>query len=54
MLSLQAYCKVCYLKNHGPGGKNKYGDKTHVDIDESNPEACIRCKGKVCSTIQAQ
>ncbi|TRY73464.1 hypothetical protein TCAL_02229 [Tigriopus californicus] len=43
----EAYCKVCYLKNHGPGGKNKYGDKTHVDIDESDPEACIRCKGKV-------
>ena len=38
---------MCYLRNFGPGGKNKYGDKTHFDTEESDPDACIRCKGKV-------
>ena len=38
---------MCYLRAYGPGGKNKYGDKTHFDTDSSDPEACVRCAGKV-------
>jgi len=43
----EVYCKTCYLRFHGPGGKNKYGEKTPFPTDEESPEACVRCKGKV-------
>lgn len=46
-LEFQVYCKVCYLRNYGPGGKNKYGEKTKFETDEDDAEACVRCKGKV-------
>jgi hypothetical protein len=38
---------VCYLREYGPGGKNKYGDKTRFETDEADPDACIRCKARV-------
>jgi len=43
----EVYCKVCYLRHHGPGGHNKFGEKTAFPCDEESPEACIRCKGQV-------
>jgi hypothetical protein len=43
----EVYCKVCYLRYHGPGGHNKFGEKTAFPCDEESPEACIRCKGQV-------
>jgi len=43
----EVYCKVCYLRFHGPGGHNKYGEKDTFPCDEESPEACIRCKGQV-------
>ena len=43
----EVYCRVCYLRNFGPGGKNKYGEKTLFETDEEDPDSCIRCKGKV-------
>ena len=43
----QVYCKVCYGKFHGPGGKNMFGDKTPFPTDESDSDACVRCQGKV-------
>jgi len=44
----EVYCRVCYLKAYGPGGKNKYGDSTPFPVeDEESPEACIRCHSKV-------
>ncbi|CAB4062558.1 unnamed protein product [Lepeophtheirus salmonis] len=47
----EVYCRVCYLRHHGPGGKNMYGDKTHVDaVGEENLQSCGRCKGKVFET----
>ncbi len=48
----QVYCRVCYLKNFGPGGKNKFGDKTHFEAEDADPDACIRCHGKVRSQIK--
>ena len=45
MILFQVYCKVCYLRFHGPGGHNKYGEKDTFPCDEESPEACIRCKG---------
>ncbi len=47
LLFPQVYCRVCYLKNFGPGGKNKYGDKTHFEAEDADPDACLRCHGKV-------
>lgn len=41
------YCKVCYLRFWGPGGKNNYGDKTRFETEDDDPDACLRCKGKV-------
>ena len=42
------YCRVCYLRAYGPGGKNKYGEANPVAMDdESAPEACVRCHSKV-------
>ena len=41
----KVYCKVCYLRFHGPGGHNKFGEKDTFPCDEESPEACIRCKG---------
>ena len=44
----QVYCRVCYLRAYGPGGKNKYGEANPVAMDdESAPEACVRCHSKV-------
>ena len=43
----EVYCKVCYGKNYGPGGKNFIGDNTIFPTDESDEDACSRCKGKV-------
>ena len=46
----QVYCRVCYLRAYGPGGKNKYGEANPVAMDdESAPEACVRCHSKVKS-----
>jgi len=41
------YCKVCYLRFWGPGGKNKFGEKSIYETDDSDPDACFRCHGKV-------
>ena len=52
LFCLQVYCKICYKRYHGPGGHNKFGEKTEFPCDEESPEACIRCKGifiKRCS-----
>ena len=44
----EIYCRVCYLKAYGPGGKNKYGDATPYPVeDEEAPDCCIRCGSKV-------
>ena len=44
------YCRVCYLRAYGPGGKNKYGEANPVAMDdESAPEACVRCHSMVKS-----
>ena len=44
----EVYCRVCYLRAYGPGGKNKYGDATPYPVeDEECPEACVRCHSKV-------
>jgi len=44
----EVYCRVCYLRAYGPGGKNKYGEANPVAMDdESAPEACVRCHSKV-------
>merc|ERR1739846_216271 len=43
----EVYCKVDYIRYHGPGGHNKFGEKTEFPCDEESPEACIRCKGQV-------
>ena len=49
-LLFQVYCRVCYLRAYGPGGKNKYGEANPVAMDdESAPEACVRCHSKVKS-----
>jgi len=44
----EVYCRVCYLRAYGPGGKNKFGDATPypVENEESN-DACVRCHSKV-------
>jgi cysteine/glycine-rich protein len=44
----EVYCRVCYLRAFGPGGKNKFGDATPypVENEESN-DACGRCQSKV-------
>lgn len=45
---LQVYCRVCYLRAYGPGGKNKYGEVTPFPVEsEDAPEACVRCHSKV-------
>ena len=50
ILLFQVYCRVCYLRAYGPGGKNKYGEANPVAMDdESAPEACVRCHSKVKS-----
>ena len=44
------YCKVCYLRAFGPGGKNKYGDASASPFpveNEEDPDACVRCHSKV-------
>merc|ERR1719244_1164533 len=41
------YCTVCYKKHWGPGGKNKYGEKTPFPTEETDEDCCVRCKGKV-------
>lgn len=43
----EVYCRTCYLRFHGPGGKNKYGEKTPFPTEDDAPDACVRCKGKV-------
>ena len=43
----EVYCKVCYKKNYGPGGRNFIGDNTIFPTDEADEDACYRCKGKV-------
>jgi len=44
----EIYCRVCYLRYHGPGGKNNYGDKTTIAAEADDAaDACIRCKGRV-------
>ncbi len=43
----EVYCRVCYLRAFGPGGKNKYGDKTYFEAEDADPDACLRCHGKV-------
>ena len=44
----EVYCKVCYKKTYGPGGRNAYGDNTPFPADgEEDEDACNRCKGKV-------
>jgi hypothetical protein len=40
---VQIYCRVCYLRYHGPGGKNNYGDKTTIAAEADDAaDACIR------------
>jgi len=43
----EVYCKVCYKRSFGPGGRNMYGDNSIFETDESDEAACVRCKGKV-------
>ena len=43
----EIYCKVCYRKYHGPGGKNNFGEKCQSQTDDSDEDACVRCRGKV-------
>jgi len=43
----EVYCTVCYRKHWGPGGKNKFGEKTPFPTEESDEDSCVRCKGKV-------
>jgi len=43
----EVYCKVCYRKFWGPGGKNRLGEKDKVECEEDDPDACVRCAGKV-------
>ena len=43
----EIYCTVCYRKHWGPGGKNKFGEKTPFPTEETDEDACVRCKGKV-------
>ena len=44
-IHFQVYCKICYKRYHGPGGHNKFGEKTTFPCDDESPEACIRCTG---------
>ena len=48
--SFQIYCRVCYLRAYGPGGKNKYGDFTPGANSEDNecPDNCVRLVPKYC------
>jgi hypothetical protein len=43
----EVYCRVCYLRAYGPGGKNKFGEVTPVAVDDGEPDACVRCHSKV-------
>merc|ERR1719384_1293044 len=44
----EVYCRVCYLRAYGPGGKNKYGDATPYPVEnEGDEDACVRCGSKV-------
>jgi len=45
----EIYCRVCYLRAYGPGGKNKYGDFTPGANSDDNecPDNCVRCGSKV-------
>ena len=43
----EVYCKVCYRRHYGPGGRNQFGDKTPFPTDEADEDACFRCKAKV-------
>ena len=43
----EVYCKVCYKRNYGPGGRSQFGDNTIFQTDEADQDACVRCKGKV-------
>ena len=39
----QIYCRVCYLRAYGPGGKNKYGDFTPITSEDNDcPDNCVR------------
>jgi len=38
---------VCYRRHFGTGGKNKYGNKTYFEAEDADPDACIRCHGRV-------
>ena len=38
---------MCYRKFWGPGGKNRLGEKDKVECEEDDPDACVRCAGKV-------
>lgn len=43
----EVYCRTCYLRAYGPGGKNKFGEKTPFPAEDESPDACVRCQGKV-------
>jgi len=44
----EIYCRVCYRRAFGPGGKNKFGDKTFFEAEDADKaKACLRCGGKV-------
>lgn len=48
LIYFKVYCRVCYLRAYGPGGKNKYGDSTPYPVEnDESPDACIRCHSKV-------
>lgn len=50
----EIYCKVCYLRHWGPGGRNAYNDKTLFKTDASDEDACVRCTGKVFEAERIQ
>ena len=42
----EIYCTVCYRKYWGPGGKNKFGEKSvGADGEEGDEDCCVRCGG---------
>merc|ERR1712045_935499 len=40
----EVYCKVCYKRYHGPGGHNKFGEKT-----ELIHKYCLACNDCHCN-----
>jgi len=43
----EVYCKVCYRKNFGPGGRSMFGDNSPFPTEETDEDACVRCTNKV-------